>query len=89
MEEKKMNPVAALVLGICSVVFSGSGIIGIILAIIGLVLAKKSDPEDKKVKAGKILSIIGLILSILGIIAFLITIPTVIIPFIGMILSSM
>ncbi|MBE6622627.1 MAG: DUF4190 domain-containing protein [Ruminococcaceae bacterium] len=89
MEEKKMNPVAVLVLGICSLVFSGSGIIGIILAIIGLVLAKKADPEDKKVKAGKILSIIGLILSILGIIVSLIAIPTVVVPFIGMLLNSL
>ena len=74
MEEKKNNPVVSLVLGICGIVFSNplSAFIGLILSIVGLVLSKKCDSEDKKTKAAKICSIIGLVLSIIGLIVGLI-----------------
>ncbi|HPX59034.1 MAG TPA: CCC motif membrane protein [Bacteroidales bacterium] len=66
------NSIAALVLGICSIVF-GCFFIGLILGIIGLVLAGKGkklyneNPElytgYGMLKAGRITSIIGIILS--------------------------
>ncbi|MBQ6277136.1 MAG: DUF4190 domain-containing protein [Bacteroidales bacterium] len=69
--------VAAMVLGICSIVF-GCMIVGLVCGIIGLVLAKKGTdaynaaPDqftgDGMLKAGKITSIIGIILSALGIV---------------------
>lgn len=65
------NATAVLVLGICSVVF-GCFIIGIVLGIVGLVLAGKSKKMYKEnpaiwdgfsqLNAGYILSIIGIIL---------------------------
>ena len=65
--EKKSSSVAVLVLGICSIVFSGPlGLVSLILAIIGLAKAKKADLTDKKAKVGKVLSVIGLILAILS-----------------------
>ncbi len=66
---------ASLVLGIISVVFIFTGtfaLIGMILAIVGLVLGiqgKKENPEDGKAKAGVVLSIIGLVLCALSFIA--------------------
>jgi len=75
------NAVAALVLGICSIVF-GCFFIGLICGIIGLVLAKKgtvayNEAPDQytgegMLKAGKITSIIGIVLSALGIIYWVI-----------------
>ncbi len=72
--------VAALVLGICSIVFGCY--LGIILGIIGLVMAKKGyaayneAPEqyagEGMLKAGKITSIIGIVLGGIGIIYFII-----------------
>lgn len=69
--------VAALVLGICSIVF-GCMIVGLVCGIVGLVLAKKgaeafnAAPDqytgDGMLRAGKITSIIGIILSALGIV---------------------
>ena len=61
--------VAALVLGIisCVSVFTGIGaIVGVVLGIVGIVLAKKAKDEGNTegiCKAGMILSIIGLCLS--------------------------
>lgn len=63
---------ASLVLGICSFLFAGIPILGLILSIIGLIISIKSRKKLKAnnetkgiVTAGFILSIIGLILSIL------------------------
>ena len=78
--EKKANPIAILVLGICSIVFAGP--VGLILSIIAMVMSKKADLTDNKAKIGKILAIIGLILSIISIIAGIAIIPTIIIPII-------
>ncbi len=80
--QQKQPPkaVAALVLGICSIVFGCY--VGIILGIIGLVLSKKGyaayneAPEqyagDGMLKAGKITSIIGIIIGIIYILYFVI-----------------
>lgn len=75
--------VAALVLGICSIVF-GCMIVGLVCGIVGLVLAKKGTeaynaaPDqftgDGMLRAGKITSIIGIILSALGIVYYVICI---------------
>ncbi len=72
------NATAALVLGILSIVFCWCwGVVGIILGIVGLVMANKavalyesapgtySEPSYKNVKAGKICSIIGICLGAL------------------------
>ncbi|MBO4613999.1 MAG: DUF4190 domain-containing protein [Bacteroidales bacterium] len=73
--------VAAMVLGICSIVF-GCMFVGLICGIIGLVLAKKgteayNEAPDQytgegMLKAGKITSIIGIILSALYIVYWII-----------------
>lgn len=73
--------VAALVLGICSIVF-GCMFVGLVCGIIGLVLAKKgydaynAAPDqytgEGMLKAGKITSIIGIILSALYIVYWVI-----------------
>ncbi len=73
--------VAALVLGICSIVF-GCMFVGLVCGIVGLVLAKKGTdayneaPDqftgDGMLKAGKITSIIGIILSALYIVYWVI-----------------
>ncbi len=60
--------IAALILGILSIVFCWGTYIGIILGILGIIfgaLAKKTLPDDKLGKVGFILGIIGLILSII------------------------
>ena len=77
MQENAPNAVAALVLGILSVL-SGCLFIGLILGIIGLVLANKGlqiyylSPSSYKnvgmLNTGKILSIIGIVLGGLAII---------------------
>lgn len=74
------SAVAALVLGICSIVFGCWGV-GLVCGIIGLVLAKKAaaalaaDPEnltgEGMIKAAKITSIIGIVLGALGILYWL------------------
>lgn len=57
--------IESFVFGIISVFLSnGSGPLGIICGILGLVKAKKAlaaDPEDKYARAGKICSVIGII----------------------------
>ncbi|MBO7651548.1 MAG: DUF4190 domain-containing protein [Bacteroidales bacterium] len=73
--------VAALVLGICSIVF-GCFFVGLICGIVGLVLAKKGTdaynaaPDqytgEGMLKAGKVTSIIGIILSALYIVYWVI-----------------
>ena len=80
MENQKLpNATAVLVLGILSILFCWCyGIIGIILSIIALVLAKKdmalyrAEPQNYtnygNLNAGRIMAIIGLILSIITII---------------------
>ena len=63
---------AVLILGIASIVCGGSGIPGLVCAIIALVLSKKAVAKDginTQNKVGKILAIIGLILSILGLVS--------------------
>lgn len=64
--------IASLVLGICSFLFGGIPILGLILSIVALVICIKSRKKLKSnnetkgiVTAGLVLSIIGLILSIL------------------------
>ncbi len=64
--------IASLVLGICSFLFCGIPILGLILSIVALVISIKSRKKLKSnnetkgiVTAGFVLSIIGLILSIL------------------------
>lgn len=74
------NSVAALVLGICSIVF-GCFFVGLICGIIGLIMAKNglnsynSSPEEYDgngmLKAGKITSIIGIVLGSLYIIYYI------------------
>lgn len=76
------NAVASLVLGILSLAIGCLGV-GLILGIIGLVLASKgtkeynANPERYKgegmLKAGKIMSIIGIVLSGIAFIAMLIS----------------
>jgi hypothetical protein len=79
------NATGALVLGILSIVFCFCyGLVGIILGIIGLVMANKalklymaspeafSESSYKNVKAGRICSIVGLCLSSLYIIVIII-----------------
>lgn len=91
------NATGALVLGILSIVFSFCyGIVGIILGIIGLILANKatqlfeqnpngySQPSLGNAKTGKILSIIGLVLSALVLIYFII-----VLAFLGSILGNL
>ena len=77
MENQKLpNATAVLVLGILSILFCWCyGIIGIILSVIALVLAKKdmslykAEPQNYtnygNLNAGRIMAIIGLILGIL------------------------
>lgn len=72
MQKNAPNAVAALVLGILSVV-CGCFFVGLIFGIIGLILASKGmkicalEPADYKnvgmLNAGKVLSIIGIVLS--------------------------
>lgn len=79
------NATGALVLGILSIVFCFCyGLVGIILGIIGLVMANKAlklymaapalytESSHKNVKAGRICSIVGLCLSSLYIIVIII-----------------
>lgn len=67
---KKANSTGALVLGILGLVFSESGLIGLILSIIGYVKSNKfmiiNGKHDGKSKTGKILSLIGIIFSIIS-----------------------
>ncbi|NQX98325.1 MAG: hypothetical protein HRT73_10680 [Flavobacteriales bacterium] len=85
MQQSLPNATGALVLGILSIVFCFCyGLIGIILGIIGLIMANKAlkvylaSPEAftessyKNVKAGRICSIIGLCLSSLYIVVIII-----------------
>lgn len=61
--------IASLILGICSILFCCSGLIGMICAIVDLVLSSQLKKEVSEVptmgKVGKVLGIIGLILGIL------------------------
>lgn len=77
---KKGFAIAAMVLGIISCVFAwfglASGIVSLVLAIVGLILAimaRKSYAElgqkNGMATAGLVLSIIGIVLSVIGIIA--------------------
>ena len=80
-KQNALYAVAALVLGICSIVF-GCMFVGLVCGIVGLVLAKKGTdayneaPDqftgDGMLKAGKITSIIGIILSALYIVYWVI-----------------
>ncbi len=83
MEQQKLpNSTLILVFGILSIVTCCCyGIVGLILGIVALVLAKKAtqvyaeNPDQysgfQNVKTGKILSIIGIILSVLTLIYFI------------------
>ena len=87
MEEKNVtkktapNSVAALVLGICSIVLV-CGFVGLVCGIVGLVLANKGlvqyneDPslytDNKMLNAGKITSIIGIVFGAIAVILTLI-----------------
>ena len=50
--EKKANPIAILILGICSIVFAGP--VGLILSIIAMVMSKKADLTDANIAALKL-----------------------------------
>lgn len=67
---KKASSTGALVFGILGFVFSDTGLLGLILSIIGCVKANKfaimNGRGDGKSKAGKVLSIIGLVFSIIS-----------------------
>ena len=68
MNQKNGKAVAALVLGIVSLLglcIPLAGIICGIIAIILAVMAKKEGPTDGKQKAGMILGIIGIVISII------------------------
>jgi hypothetical protein len=84
MHQKKATyAVAALVLGICSIVF-GCFFVGLVLGIIGLVLANKgirefrANPERYKgygmLSAGRITSIIGIVFGALYIVYYIIAV---------------
>ena len=73
----------ALICGIISLVFGILGfsicpiwgaIVGIVLGIIAMNLAKKDTTGDGKAKAGKVLGIIGLILGIIALIVGIIVV---------------
>ncbi|MBO4874936.1 MAG: hypothetical protein J5542_06485 [Bacteroidales bacterium] len=78
--------VAALVLGICSIVF-GCFFVGLICGIVGLILAKKgyeaynAAPDqyagEGMLKAGKITSIIGIIFGALYIVYYIIVVAII------------
>ena len=69
MDHNNPNAGSALPFGILSLVFCGSGILGLIFAIIGKKKAKAYAAEvgqlDGKAKVGSILATVGLILSII------------------------
>ncbi len=86
METQKQNApyaVAALVLGICSLVF-GCFFVGIVCGIVGLVLANKglaaynSQPESYSglgmLKAGKITSILGIVFGAIYVVYYVIAV---------------
>lgn len=79
MESTPGKAIAALILGIASIVF-GCGGVGLICAIIDLVLCGqlgKEYPElPKQAKVGKVLGIIGLVLGIIGLIVIAIMTAT-------------
>lgn len=65
---------AALICGICAILFSGSVIIGIVLGIIAIVLASqyvRSFGKDGKATGGKVCGIIGIAFSILALVGYL------------------
>ena len=66
--------VGALVCGICSIIFAGTVIIGVVLGIVAIVLAGSAlkQSADGKAKAGRICGIIGLVLSVITLIVSLI-----------------
>lgn len=69
MSNENGKAIASMVLGIVSLILIlfGGSVIGIILAIVGVVLGnsvKKVDPTNGYAKAGRILSWIGLIVCI-------------------------
>lgn len=69
VQQSSGKGVACLILGICSIVFSCGGIVGIVCAIISMVLSKQMAAVAEltgPAKVGKILGIIGLVMSILG-----------------------
>ncbi|MEQ3361455.1 DUF4190 domain-containing protein [Raoultibacter massiliensis] len=64
----------ALICGICSIVFSGTVIISIILGIVAIVLASqyvKSFGKDGKATGGKVCGVIGIVFSILMLIIYI------------------
>jgi len=71
--------VAALVLGICSILF-GCFFVGFICGIIGLVLANKglaayqSNPGEGMLRAGKVTSIIGIVFGSIYVIYYIIAV---------------
>lgn len=68
MNQKNGKAVAALVLGIVSLLGLCIPLVGIICGIIAIILAvmaKKEDSTDGKQKAGMILGIIGIVISII------------------------
>ena len=78
MDNNNPNASKALTFGILSLVFSWTGILGLIFAIVGMKKAKAYAAETGvlagKAKVGKILSIIGLIGSIFMVLYWIIII---------------
>ena len=76
MDNNNPNASKALTFGILSLAFAGTGILGLIFAIIGMGKAKAFAAETGEVtgkaKAGKILSIFGLIGSIIVLVIILV-----------------
>ena len=73
----KKNSVVAMVLGICSICFSSSGVVGIVLAAISKSFRKKYLNESNGVgngmiKAAGVTSTIGLIFSIIMVVVWVI-----------------
>lgn len=78
--EEAPNGIASMILGICSIVLSASGI-SLVAGIIGLIMANQglrdfnAHPgrynDDSKLKAGRVTSIIGIVLSAMAILAIL------------------
>lgn len=67
--ENRGKSIASMALGIASIVFCESGVVGLVCAIIGMTLSKQAIAEGGENgfnKAGKICSTIGLIISIIG-----------------------
>lgn len=67
MKNQKEEYVTGVVLGILSILFSETALIGLVLGTLGTILSKKKE-HLFNTKAGLVLSVIGLVLSFLALI---------------------